>query len=263
MVIIQSGFAPSTPLTHSRIGMNTITRDGTITASSAAAGFPASGAQNPMTYEYWRPTSMPATWAVDAGSAVSCNYFGIAAHTFGSSSTTVSIQYSTDNSSWTTIDSNSPTTDGPLMFLFTPVTARYWRISLSGALIPSVGVVYIGTTLDMQRACYAGLSPINFSRDTVIRPNRSENGLWLGRSIIREGSSMNVSYRHLDYDWYKTYFDPFVEQARKYPFFFAWRPQGYPESVGYVWTNADIAPTTMGIRDLLQVSFDMQGLSIE
>jgi hypothetical protein len=263
MIVIQTGYNPTVPLTHSRIGMNNITRTGTATASTTATGFSANAPKNGLTYEYWRPTSMPATWAIDAGVSVSVNYCGIAAHELGSKSATVTVQYSTDNSSWTTLDSSSPTDDSPLMFLFAPVSARYWRISISGAVAPSIGVVYFGTTLDMQRPCYAGLSPINFSRETVLRTNRSEGGQFLGRSVIRQGSSMSVGFRHLDYSWYKTNFDPFVKDALSYPFFFAWRPDGYPEQVGYVWTLEDIKPSTMGIRDLVEVSFNMVGLAVE
>jgi len=263
MIVIQTGFNPATPLTHSRIGMSHIGRTGTVSASSAAAGFPAAAANNPLTYEFWRATSLPAWWKVDAGTSTSVNYVGIASHTLSDSTATVSVQYSADNSSWTTVDSLTPADNSPIMFLFAPVSARYWRIYITAATVPSVGVVYIGTTLDMQRACYSGLSPIDMSRNTVIRTNVSEGGQWLGRTIIRQGSSMSVGFRHLDYDWYKDNFDPFAVDALSYPFFFAWRPDGYPETIGYVWTSGDITPSTMGIRDLLQVSFDMTGIGNE
>jgi hypothetical protein len=260
MIIVQTGFNPTTPLTHSRIGMDNIGRTGTVSSSSAATGFPASAANNPLTYEFWRPAVLPAWWKVDAGQSVSVNYVGIASHTLADDSCTVAVEYSTDNSNWTQVDTHTPTDNSPIMFLFAPVTARYWRVYITGAVIPSVGVVYIGTTLDMQRACYSGLSPIEMNRDTVIRTNVSEGGQWLGRSVIRQGSEMSVGFRHLDYDWYKTNFDPFAVDALSYPFFFAWRPEGYPETVGYVWTSTDIVPSTMGIRDLVQVSFDMTGI---
>jgi len=81
--------------------------------------------------------------------------------------------------------------------------------------------------------------------------------------VLFRSSSMSVGFRHLSFSWYKANFDPFVEKARVYPFFFAWRPEGYPDSVGYVWTNKDIAPVTMGIKDFVEVGFNMEGLAIE
>jgi hypothetical protein len=261
MVVIQNGFNPAVPLTHSRIGIDNIARTGTVSASSEAAGFPAIAAANPLTYEFWKPTAFPAWWRVDAGAAATVDYVGIAAHNLGSSRITVEVQSSTNNSTWTTVDSHSPTSDAPIMFLFAPVSARYWRITVTGEAV--IGAVYIGKVLEMQRAAYAGINPIDLSRRTVIRPNRSEGGQWLGRSVIREGSFTSVGFRHLTNAWYRANFDQFVEEARSYPFFFAWRPEGYPDSVGYVWTQGDIVPTTMGIRDFLEVGLDLEGLSVE
>jgi len=263
MIKVQSGFNPTIPLSHSRIGHQSYTRTGTVTASSAAVDFPADAPLNELTYEFWRPTALPATWTLNAGSSVAVNYFGIAAHTLGSSGNTVSIQSSPDNTTWTTIDSITPTDNSPIMFLFVSVTAQYYRIEISGGAIPSIGVIYIGTVLEMLRPCYGGLTPISLSRDSVIRPNRSEGGQWLGRSVIRSGSSMKVQYSILENNWVRTTFKDFIDDAVVYPFFFAWRPDNYPEDVGYVWVQDDIKPSNMGRNSLMQVTFDMSGLSSE
>lgn len=261
MIKIQTGFNPAIPLNHSRIGHQTYTRTGTATASSAQTNFPADAPLNSMTYEYWRPTAIPATWTLDAGSSVSANYFGIGAHTL--SGCAISIQGSNDNVSYTTIDTLTPSDNSQIMFLFAPVSYRYWRLYISSGSIPSVGVIYVGTTLDMIRPYYAGVSPISLNKTTVIRPNRSEGGQWLGRTVIRQGSSMSAEFKNLDNAWVRNTFSQFIDDAVLYPFFFAWRPDNYPEDVGYVWVTDDIAPTNMGIRDLMQVSFSMQGLSFE
>ena len=263
MIKVKSGFNPTIPLSHSRIGHQTYTRSGTATASTSAVDFPAIAALNPLTYEFWRPTALPATWTLDAGSSVSGNYIGIASHTLGTSGCTITIQGSTNNSTYTTIDSITPTDNSPIMFLFGSVSYRYWRLSITGSAIPSVGVVYIGTVLEMLRPCYGGLTPISLSRDTVIRPNRSEGGQWLGRSVIRSGSSMKVGYTNLENNWVRTTFKDFIDDAVVYPFFFAWRPDNYPEDVGYVWVQDDIKPSNMGRNSLMQVTFDMSGLSSE
>lgn len=263
MIKIQTGFNPTIPLSHSRIGHQSYTRTGTASASSAQTDFPADAPLNELTYEFWRPTALPATWTLDAGSSVSGNYIGIAAHTLGTSGNTVTIQGSNDNITYVNIDSVSPTDNSPIMFLFASVSYRYWRITLASGSFPSIGVIYVGTVLEMLRPCYGGLTPISLSRDSVIRPNRSEGGQWLGRSVIRSGSSMKVGYTNLDNAWVRTTFKEFIEDAVIYPFFFAWRPDNYPEDVGYVWVADDIKPSNMGRNSLMQVSFDMTGLSSE
>jgi hypothetical protein len=262
MVVIQDALDPAVPLTHSRIGIDNIARTGTVDASSAAVGFPASAAANPLTYEFWKPTSVPAWFRVDAGAPVTVDYVGIASHNLGSAGSTVTVQRSSDNDTWVDVVATVPTNNSPIMFLFAGVSARYWRVLVTGNS-PTIGVINIGKVLEMQRAAYAGINPIDLSRRTVIRPNVSEGGQWLGRSVIREGSATSVGFRHLTNAWYRANFDPFVEEARSYPFFFAWRPEGYPDSVGYVWTQSDIVPTTMGIKDFLEVGLDLEGLAIE
>jgi hypothetical protein len=251
------------PLKNSRIGHQTYTRTGSVVASSSQTGFPAAAAKNPLTYEFWRPVSLPATWRLDIGSAQEVDYVGIAAHSLGSTGCTVHVEYSTNDSTWTTVSSLLAGQDGPIMFLFMPITARYWRIRITGSTIPSVGVVYIGKALAMQRPIYSGHTPITLSRVTEMRPNKSEGGQWLGRSIIRRGSQTQAEYRHLEASWVRTHFDKFIKDATRYPYFFAWRPSTYPEDVGYVWTSDDITPSNMGVRDYMSVSWAMEGIAIE
>jgi hypothetical protein len=152
------------------------------------------------------------------------------------------------------------------MLLFDPVSAAAVRLVFeslgSPETAPLVSVIYIGEALAMQRPLYGGHSPIDLARNTVIRPNKSERGQWLGRSIIRSGSTGAWSWRHLKPDWYRTYFDPFVESARTQPFFIAWRPETYPVTA-YCWTEGDITPSNMGVKDFMQVTLEAEGLAIE
>jgi len=266
-VVIQTGFSPARPLTHARIGHATITRTGSLEASGEEAGFEADAALNPLTYEFWRPDALPATWRIDASSAVSVDYVGIAAHTLGFDEATVKPQWSDDNSAWndvTDLSAHSPTDDGPILFLFAAESHRYWRIHVSGTGIPSIGVIFIGAALAMPRPIYGGHSPLDLSRTTVIRPQRSERGQFLGRSIVRSGFTADYAWQHLTPAFYRDEFDVFVEDARRFPFFLAWRPSTFPESVGYVWTGQDISPSNMGIgKGLMSVSLSVEGLGVD
>jgi hypothetical protein len=256
MIYFDENFAPDVPLNHARIGINNLVT--TAEADSALAGFPASAVTNPLTYEFWRPVggSGVLTAEFDAGPV---DYVGIAAHNLQGGTVKVEVKV---GGSWVVIDEVEPESNAPLMFLFDKVEAEGVQITVDGE-DASIGVVYAGQAIAMQRRVWGGINPINFSRKTTIRPNVSENGQWLGRSIIREGSATTVSWRNLEYNWYREYFDPFVEQARITPYFFAMRPDKYPEISGYVWTNGDITPTISGVQNYLDVSVEMEGLSIE
>lgn len=254
--------SPSVSLANARIGYKKIT--GTIAASTFEAGFPASDADNELTYNHWKPTAMPATWEIDAGGSVDANYIGIAAHTCGTDQATVIAEY-WDGAAWQTINSTLPALndDSPIMFIFSDLTRTKYRIRLTGATEPRIGVIYMGVTLDMQRGLSGGNPDPSLNRKTVISPNVSEGGQFLGRSIIRSGSRAGWSWTALEPVWYVANFDPFVEHARTKPFFIAWRPIDYPDAIGYMWTQNDINPTNMGVRDFLAVSFNAEGLGVD
>ncbi len=263
-VVIQSGFCPARPLTHARICHQTITRTGTLVASGEQAGFEADSALNPLTYEFWKADALPATWRIDAGSAVSVDYIGVASHTLATEGASVKPQWSDDDAAWNDIENisaHAPTDDGPILFLFAAESHRYWRIEVTGSTVPSIGVVFIGVALAMPRPIYGGHSPIDLSRTSVIRPQRSERGQFLGRSIVRSGFHADYSWQHLTPAFYRSEFDLFVEDALSFPYFLAWRPETFPESVVYGWSGQDIAPSNMGIgKGLMQVSISVEGL---
>jgi hypothetical protein len=252
-------YEPPYPLTHARIGIDNAVRTATITATSAIEGFPASAVGNALTYEFWRPVSGSGTITAQFTQQI-IDYVGIASHNLAGGSVTV--ERSTDGTNWTTIRTVTPINNSPLMFLFEPVQAAYIRVAVN-ATNASVAVIYTGKTLEMQRAVFGGISPINFTRNTVIRPNESESGLWLGRNVIRRGSETTITWQNLTYDWYKANFDKFAKDAIKYPFFIAMRPSTYPEMTGYVWTQNDIVPTLSGIKNFLNVTVGMLGVEMD
>lgn len=256
--LLEIDYTPETDLYHSRIGIDNIVQGKTPTASSSATGYPAIAATYPTTYEYWKPSALPATWAIDNGAAVACDYFGLVGDFNGA---TINVQSSVDNSTWTTQATGAPTSR-TAMFLFAPVSARYWRIQVTGA-VPSIAVVYMGQALAMQRKIYQGHTPITLSRITETTQNTSETGQYLGRSIIRKGLQTSCEYQHLTADWYRANFDPFVDAARESPFFFAWRPIQYPNELGFVWTTGDIRPSNTGPRNFMSVTFRVTGIANE
>ena len=246
------------PLSHARIGYSTITRNATVTASSAAPGFPASSIKHPLTYERWLPTTAPATLTIDSGALVLSDYVGIAAHTVGSTGGVITISYSENGTDWTDVLQTGPPNDNAIMALFEPVLARYWRIQISR--VAEIGAVYIGRALVMQRCMYGGHSPGTLSRQTEIEPSRSVTGQFLGRSIVRQGFATSYQWANLTAPWYRANFDPFVEAALRNPFFIAWYPEKFPGEVLYAWCNHDISPTNQGQRDLMSVGFNVEAV---
>lgn len=261
MVIVgTSDNLPPFPLSHARIGYKSLLTTSNVTASSQAAGFPATAVVNPLTYDQWRPESVPATLTCTLSSAADADYLGIAGHNL--SGAVVGVEYSFDGSTWVELQQLSPADNSPIMLIFSTITALAWRLNiLSATSTPQIGTIYIGEALAMQRQIYGGHSPITLSRQTETTPNRSEGGQWLGRSIVRKGVATTYEWKHLAALWYRQNFDPFVKVARTRPFFIAWYPSKYPQEIGFVWTTQDIQPQNMGINNLMSVSLNVVGLT--
>lgn len=253
------------PLKHAHIGYRSIAAADNVIASNESAGFPGSAAANVLTYDYWLPSSLPATWTIDYGEAVDVDYVGIAAHSFADEPTTVTVEYSTDGSTWTEIASTSAADGTPVMLIFEKTFARYWRVIFDGSTPPQIGVIYVGELLAMSRPFYGGHSPITLSRQTVSVPSSSDSGQFLGVSIVRTGVKTAYKWDHLKAAWYRTYFDPFVKAIRggRLPFFIAWNPDQFPKEVGFLWVPDDIQPSNMGVIDYMEVSFTGMGISDE
>jgi hypothetical protein len=269
MIIIPQAFLLSqdtaAPLTHSRIGYQTFTRGALasqVTVSSQTATGPADAPLRPDTYEFWQASAIPATWQINLGSVKDIDYVGIAGHTIGTAGGAIKVEYSINGTDWVLFSSEvAPANDAPLLFLDEEVSALHVRLTLSlSAIAPQIAVIYIGKALAMQRAIYGSHTPITMSRETVLKRALSRGGRFLGQNYMRSGVKTDASFRNLKADWIRSDFDPFVLSARRFPYFFGWRPQTYPNEVGFVWTNDDIVPSNQGQRDFMQVSWSMKGI---
>lgn len=281
MIVYTSAFAlaeaaASRPMTHARIGYQSWLRDlaaSAVTVSSEEADGPKDAPLREDTWEFWRPSSLPATWVVDMGVSRDVDYIGLV-HTLGSAGCSVEVETSTgaagspDGLIWTTFaEAELPEDDAPLLFLDTSRSCRYIRLTLedggSSEETPTIAVVNAGEVLTMQRAIYGGVAPITLSRETVLSRSLSKGGQFLGQSFRRHGLVGGAAFRHLTAAWYRENFDPFVKSARQYPFFFGWRPEDFPNEVAYAWCGEDIRPSNMGVLSYMQVAFNMSGIGYE
>lgn len=243
---------------YARIGWDTFTRSADVTASSSRAGFPVESLKNATTYDRWSPSSLPAWAEFDNGSNVDVEYLGIASHTLAG--TTVSVQYSHDDIDWDTAIVLQPSKNDALFAWWEPITARYWRILVDGDGTRYVGVVNLGMMLEMIRPITGNHSPAVLSRKTDTIPAKSDSGQFLGRTVIRQGLSTDYDWENLDPQWYRDNFDPFVESAAKFPFFFVANPARWPGECIYAWTSKDVKPRYQGDRDWMRVTIIVEAI---
>jgi len=243
------------PREHARIGYENAIRDATVTSNSELSDFPAFSVKSATTYDKWRPGVVPSDLDIEFADPTTLDYVAIAAHTIGSEGGAIEIYDSVEG----LLATVTPSDNSPIILHFDQIQSTNITLRLTTAAA-AIGVVYAGRLLAMMRPIYGGHTPGVLNRQTTFQNNKSEGGQFLGRSIVRRGYAESFSWRNLAPDWYRTNFDPFVEAAREYPFFIAWRPGDYPDEVLYGWTSSDIEPINNGRRGLMDVSFDVEGL---
>lgn len=262
-------------LKNTRIGWKNYVQ--AITASSSATGFPASSMLTSLTYEFWKPSTLPATIDIDLGRSRTCDYLGLGAHELGGCD--IKLYYSLSDVTYTQVAFATLQNNTDVMLLFTPQAARYWRIEIDraeptlsadftlgdyslwegGTGFASLAVLFLGEAMPMQRMIYGGHTPGVFSRETSYSDNESEGGQWLGRSIVRQSLTEPFSFVNLTSDWVRDTFEPFLTHAETEPFFALWRPLGYANECTFGRTQQDIKPSNSGVRDFMSVTFTMSG----
>lgn len=248
------------PLNHARIlhARNWLT-GGTITASSTDADYFEDAPDYSMTYEEWKPGSLPASWERDYGTPQTVDCVGIADHTLGSDGASVAVEY-WNGSAWVTLASFAPTDDAPIFVMLPRTVAQVWRIVITGSTAPIVGVVKFGLALQMPRRLAPGHTPIEFGRQIKMRSTYAETGNFLGRTKINGMLATKFEWHHLTWAWTHANWPVLQRAVESEPFFIAWHP-GRSQMVGYCQCD-DIPPASeMGVRDMFQAEIAVRGLA--
>jgi hypothetical protein len=263
-VILQSGYTPplsDMPLTHARIGhAGNWYSGGTAAVSSTATDYFANAPLTSLTYEKWRPTSVPATWEYNHGSAVPVDYCAIAGHTLAGR--TFVIQY-WNGSTWVSVTpSTTPADNSPIFCIFTAVSAQRWRINITAGAVPDIAVVKFGRALQMPRPIFGGHAPIDFGRQTTFRQNESESGEFLSRTKVRVSLSTSFAWSNVEDTWVYQNWKTLQLALESEPFFIAWRPAKYG-TVGYCMALGTPAASNMGVRNLMSLEMQVRGLAYD
>lgn len=213
----------------------------------------------PNTWERWRSASGTMQSTFQLTSAQTVSVVGIAGHNLASTGSTIVIATApTIAGTFTDRASLTPTDNDPLWFEFDPVSVQDVRVTITGGTDREVAVIYAGDPLRMTQPIYGGHNPIDLQAETSFRNNNSESGQFLGRDIIRRGLQTSYAWRHLDDQWIRDTFKPFIISARKKPFFIKWRPDYY-DAVAFGYAIDDIKPSNMGGgHRLMSVNFTMR-----
>lgn len=158
--------------------------------------------------------------------------------------------------------------DSPVLFRFAEANYTHIKLALKSSYIdtedPYVSVVFVGKLLVIERKIQVAFTPINYGRRPRIQNARSENGKFLGRTVLSEWRESTASIAYLSSDWYRDELDEFVAASQTETFFFAWAPISYPLEIGYAWMTNEPAPEIFqSLEDgghIIRIGFEMQGV---
>ncbi len=169
---------------------------GTFTSSGAAAGFPGTNVLD------WRPGT-PYRWKIPSGTGsgqwvkidlgsgntAKPTTVAVGGHNLhGGTTCHLDVEWSDDNSAWTTaLTGPTPTTGLPFLRTFTvSVAHRYWRCivrtagGVSFSADTAMGIITLGRRLDFEKGLSQNFDP--YQIETVVEDSKNENGSPLGTS---------------------------------------------------------------------------------
>ena len=254
---------------HPIIGWDSIVTRTNISASTADPNFPVTNLANPATHLAWRVGGAfsPPQYdyiTISTGTADLVDYVAIARHNLGSLAVPITIGYF-DNSSppvWTDlVTATILNDDGPALFRFTAQSLATISIRLGPtSLLAQIAVVYAGKLLVLPRKLYQGFTPIPYGRIAKVTSGRSEAGQFLGRIVTQEFVKDAVPLSLIDPAYFRAHIADFLVDGKENPFFIAWRPQTYPDEVGYCHMTNDPAPINEAPHGLVAMSLEMTGI---
>jgi hypothetical protein len=154
----------------------------------------------------------------------------------------------------------TPDDDTPILFQFTAVAADAVRVCLGiGTAAAEMAVLFVGSLLTLQRRLYVGHTPLPLARRQEVTTGRSQSGEHLGSVITGEWYGGSVAQQNLTASWYRTYMAPFIENAPE-PFFFAWRPNSYPDEIAFAWCTGDPIPSNARSNGMMSIEFDVEAI---
>lgn len=220
---------------------------------------------DPATYSRWAPTGADNA-VLTAASPATADYIAIAAHNLGTAGIEIDVAVrSSGVGAFSDVLTNfTPTDDEPIIILFNSQTVQGVRITVDGAC--EIGRMMCGVRLTMERPLYGGHAVAALNPATEYRTRMSESGQFLGRDIVRKGTSTQFAWKNLTAAWVRSTFMPFVQQARTKPFVIGWRDDVEVQSnvldeCIYAHTTGDIQIVNSGMRDLLNATMQVRGHS--
>lgn len=213
---------------------NNLFAQGTLSVTNSGTSYLNAVTEN--TYKYWTPSSLPSILTVDLGSAYSADAFAVVGHDCYTHGNTLTLQSSPDNTTWTTRCTVTPTDNTTILGLFNSVSARYWRLQVSGGTVPNIAVVMLGARFTFPAGVKPPYVPVWLSQQYELLTATTIGGQFLGNRVKRKGGKTQINLVALDRSFVESSLLGFKEHYNLgKAFVWAAGPNIFTKDVGYVW----------------------------
>lgn len=210
--------------------------DGTPTATDTASGFNVLYLRDLKTFTAWKAASSGTKYiTVNCGSSKGANSIAIVKHNLGTAGASVSVESSTNGSTWTErLASFVPSNDKALFKVFTGVSAQYWRIKVVTASVAAqIADLMLGTRIEMPQPPDAPYTPAVLGMEAEV--TRSRTGQILGTVVWFKPWQIRARWSNLTRAFvdgtYRVFWEEYASEMK--PFFFAWNLDVFPADVRF------------------------------
>jgi hypothetical protein len=234
--------------------------EGTLSAVAESAANPVENALSGETWDYWSQSSAGGELRIDLGSARTCDGFGISSHDAGTKGSRIVLAYSTDEISYPTAASHTPTDDSTIFIAFPPITARYWVISVQLAIC-NIGVAILGQRLQFPSGVLTGHTSMHNAKKSKLMNTTTVSGQHRNNRITRMGIEGKIDFGLVATSFGDGAFQEFKDHynAGKI-FFYAGSPLNYPKDTALCWrpeAAGDISPSYQEGGTLMDLSMEV------
>jgi hypothetical protein len=230
-------------------------KDASVTPSAAEP------TQTESTYDGYEFT-LNQTITFDLGAAKEYYAFAVVGHSGGSIG--VQLFSSTDNSTFTAINSVPITIDGATttLFVFNKRNTRYFGVQFTGSGSRTVRNLLLGSPLEMDSGVGYNYTPIWLAQEKELLVSKTLNGQFVGNRVMSKGAMTDVPLLAVERPFVEEDLQPFFNHYNDgKPFIFASGPTVFDKDVAYVWRqqNAELRPTFDQSGNFMSLTMSIEG----
>ncbi len=238
------GTGPAKP----RVLYNNLMRTGSpssvaVSSEPDPTNYPYQRAYDDRPYTYWKAAAGTQYMTFVFPSAKEVSDYGIFSNNLAEVGATIQLEYSIDGGvNWVAFAAaEAPTDTTPIYRYGAAISANRWRWKIVSAADVFIGCLSFGVGFSFQRGCWVGFSPPKLARETELTNNVSQNGVWLGRSVIRNGAKFSFDLDKLTAAWVNEVWYAFILHAERRPWWLLWEVTSHPAEAAFCWATGRIA----------------------